>query len=931
MPDTSAVGFVGRESALRELRSALDAARERVPQIVVIEGEAGIGKTALTRRFLGDSTDVVVVAASGDETEIDLAFGVSDQLLSALPGPAAQRTGAGAFSAASQLLDGVAAAESLGTVVVLVDDVHWSDLSSLLALLFLVRRLGTDRVLLVLTTRPGLLGHLHPAWHRFLEDPRRTRWLPIGGLSAEQVSQLAAAAGHHLTPDRAETLRDHTDGNPLHLLALLAEGPDLTVDGDRALPVPRSYATAVLARLAGLDPDARRLIRACAVLGSGCSSRAAATVAGVAEAPAAIDNALLSGLLEPDPADAGQLMFGHPLTQAAVYGDLGPAERRQLHEAAGSVTGRIPAFRHRALAAVDRFDVALAAELRAAADEERGCGNLRQSAELLLLAARTDADRGRADRELFRAVELLLMTGDVHGAQRHAAAVREAPDTLERAYTLAILDVPFGDFGRAVQSLGVVCEAAAGTGDSALHARAASALAYVCAMQGDNERTVQFAEQARAVAEPPDTADALTQQALAWMFAKTGQVIDAFALVRGCSPRKLVPAPFETELLTVRGAARNWTGDSRGAVEDLRGVVRWVKLGFPTSDLGHVYSLMAEAEFRAGHWPDAAKHAELGLSKAAGFDRSWYAAYGHAVAAALYAARGDDRSAALHVEEALRAGVIGEEATAYAALARAHRAWALSDWSEVLVALHPLRKSPAAGHPNLALWRLRLAEAQLRLGEPGDCDQLLAATGPVGWGGVTANDLLRLRVLEEAVCGNVDDACALARTAVAGIGVTSRSLADGLLALDYGNLLLAAGHRRAAVSPVLIARDIFIALDAERLRGACTAALRTAGVAIDDRVIQLAPLQTLTARERVVAQLVLDGLTNREVAAELYISVKAVEYHVGNIFAKLGIHSRRELAVTVTGVPAPPRRAAPTPAAFLGSDPRDRLGRAGGH
>jgi DNA-binding CsgD family transcriptional regulator len=144
----------------------------------------------------------------------------------------------------------------------------------------------------------------------------------------------------------------------------------------------------------------------------------------------------------------------------------------------------------------------------------------------------------------------------------------------------------------------------------------------------------------------------------------------------------------------------------------------------------------------------------------------------------------------------------------------------------------------------------------------------------------------------------------------------SRSLADGLLALDHGRLLSRTRRRRAAIAPLLVARDVFARLGAVGWLGASESELTRSGVAVHGGLDASSPVQRLTGREQVVAQMMADGLTNGEIAAELFVSVKAIEYHVGNIFTKYGIHSRRDV-VTATGTRA---------AASLKNHPKDAAG-----
>src|SRR4051794_29300097 len=142
--------FVGRRQELRALEEALADARAGRPRVVAVAGPAGIGKTALVEQFLADAGEVIALRASGDESERELEFGVVDQLL---------RRAGEARPDGDHLTAGARILELLGTLenerpgVVLIDDAHWADMPSLRALLFVVRRLVADPVLVVIVTR----------------------------------------------------------------------------------------------------------------------------------------------------------------------------------------------------------------------------------------------------------------------------------------------------------------------------------------------------------------------------------------------------------------------------------------------------------------------------------------------------------------------------------------------------------------------------------------------------------------------------------------------------------------------------------------------------------------------------------------------------------------------------------------------------------
>ncbi len=159
-----------------------------------------------------------------------------------------------------------------GPVAVVVDDAQWADRPSLLALLFALRRLQSDRVLCVIAVRENEIHRLPEGLSRLGTDERGAV-LRLTGLDVAGVQDLAAAVtGDRLSAPLAEQLRDHTGGNPLHLEALLKELPLERLERSVGVPLPspRSYSMQMLARLATCSPDAQRLVFAASVLGLQC-------------------------------------------------------------------------------------------------------------------------------------------------------------------------------------------------------------------------------------------------------------------------------------------------------------------------------------------------------------------------------------------------------------------------------------------------------------------------------------------------------------------------------------------------------------------------------------------------------------------------------------------------------------------------------------
>jgi ATP/maltotriose-dependent transcriptional regulator MalT len=907
--------FVGRTAELDALRAAFADARAGRPRVVLVEGEPGIGKTALLRRFLRGVGRASTLWASGDEDEIDLDFGVVEQLWAAMPDTIADTrsttTGTDSLAGGADLLAGIGALERHGAVVMVIDDVHWADSASVRALLFVVRRLQRDHVLLLATARSGTLPRLGEGWARVLSDAPRASVLRLDGLTEAQVRELAAAHDRTLPASAGDRLRDHTGGNPLHVRALLAELPiEALQTGVGDLPAPHSYAATVVTRLARLPEPAQTAVAATSVLGMRAALRSVAAMTDLPEPATAAEHAAEFDLLQLTAGPAGvELSFPHPLVRAAVYDNLPGPLRRRLHRAAVEVVEGTAVLRHR-VAAAEGVDEDLARELLEAAEREVAAGAALRAASYLESAAQVDPDPVRADRCMCRAIEALLISGDTQAAAARASRVREGPPSTYRRYVSALLTVTSGDFAGGMAELHAVAESVTPEQDADLFARVAAALGLFHSLLGDDQQTIAWASRAHAIPERTAGVDNLARQAHAWACARAGRMDEALTVLADCSPDRAQPRPFETDLLTVRGVLHVWAGDPDAAIRDLRAVERWVRNGFSVTSIVLVYSALAEAEFRSGAWDNTATHAELAVSLGEGLEFGWYLPYAHQAAAQLYAARGEHDFAVAHAAAARAVANAGStpETMAYAALAEAEPAWATGDWPAIDVALRRLSEPSGASiaeRPNLALWRYRLAEAWIWMGRAGDALDLLDQAPAPPLGGTEPADGARLRALALRLEGDTDGAADMYAVGMASLGGAPTTLPGALLALDYGRFLLGAGQPAAAVAPLRSARAVLDRLGAEAFRPACDGALSECDVTSGSGRTSTTAADTLTARERVVARLVADGATNREVAAQLYLSVKGIEYHLGNIFAKLEITSRRQLRSALGGAAKP--------------------------
>jgi hypothetical protein len=352
-PRTGRRIFVGRQEELDVLDALMAAAVDGRPQLVAIEGEAGMGKSALISEFLERHQAVSVLSAGGEESEQALPFGLVRQLAGAAASGLLARCpvlAAGPATDADPLLVGaelhalLSAMPGASSLAVIIEDLQWADLPSAHALLFACRRLTRGQILVVVSGRPLGLRRLGPGWARFLQAERLCRRLTLTGLSRAELGKLAVAVGRSAPQGRAlRQVADYSNGNPQLARALLTEVPDEALaDPPGEICVPGSLSAMILPRLAALPADARDLVIAAAVLGECCALSDAALLAGVPLADDALDVAAEAGFLTaeqpqddrvPPGAHLRQARYPHPLSAGRPARAAGRRPREVLTRA----------------------------------------------------------------------------------------------------------------------------------------------------------------------------------------------------------------------------------------------------------------------------------------------------------------------------------------------------------------------------------------------------------------------------------------------------------------------------------------------------------------------------------------------------------------------------------------------------------------------
>ncbi len=920
--------LIGREVEVRRLEAVLGDLLDGRGGSLALHGAPGIGKSALVHALQAMAVDrgVLVVSARGVEGESELAFSTLADLLAplhsglaSLPGP--QRDALASALALGPPRPGDRFAVCVATlgllrsgagtrpVLAVVDDLQWSDAASRECLLYAARR-ASGRCAVVVVERDEAPGPPAPA---SADLPR----LVVGALDRPSALAVLADRAPDLAPAVAAAVAAAAAGVPLALVELPAGLPPAQRTGATELPgpfLPGPRMGEVFGRRVDALPDAAREALLVAVLHDGDElavvDRACATLGCRSDDLAPAEAA---GLLR---LDGGRVTFCHPLARGAAYQRATPSRRRSAHAAlAGVLTGSRRAW-HLGEAAV-ASDEGVAAELEHAAQETLERRAPGPASLVFERAARLSPDPRAGGRRLLAAAEAAASAGSPQRALPLLEEVAGSGITGLRA-PARHLQAMVLLWSRGVQPAVGILEREADAVLPSDPARAAAMLADAsvgASAAGDARRALELASRAASLAgdhagpaDPVARAHALAT--LAWAALLRAQPRRAREAVReaeglagaddplGPGGRSLV-ALLQCRL--VLGDFEHVVAAGSAACELLRGAGA-------IAALPNLLVVVADAAYRRGDWAGADE--ALREAVRTGTEVGQGAGSGHAaaVAAQLAAARGQEAQCRATVEAVIagsgRTGMLSGLHFAHAALGLLELGSERTGAAlEQLARAARLADEAGIDEPTLVPWAPDLVEALVRAGRPDDARAALevfarrvTAVGTTS----AAAALARCRGLVE------DDFDPPFHDALRLDGLRPMPFERARALLCYGRRLHRSRRRAEAREHLRAALDGFDLLGARPWAEQARAELRAAGgrpapAARSDPTA----LASLTAQERRVVAGVLRGASTREVAADMYLSPKTVEFHLDRIYRKIGVRSRTQLAAALRGPGAP--------------------------
>ena len=909
-------GLLGRDDTLRVLFGHLEGVDSR-GRAVGLLGDPGVGKSALQAEAVehARSLGFTVLIARGSQSETHLPFASLHQVLRPVLDrvdrlPAMQRSALLAcfamdesaevnpfftFLAVLELLVDVGRRTP---VLVCLDDLHWMDQPSTDALAFVVRRITSERVVVLCTSRPGSLP---------FTDADTVEWMELTGIDETASAALLDARAPNLPPAMRDRVLRQARGNPLALLEFataLESGRDAWTDVGDDLPMTTRLERAFAARAEQLGPAVRAVLTVAAVDDGNDINDVLAAAQRLHGAP--LDRVMAQpafehGLLT---VDGDRYRIAHPLVGSALRQAMPSATRQQAHRALARVLAAIPdrAVWHRA-SAVSGRDEGIAAELEQAARDAQRRGAIASAAAWLERAAALSPDPREQAARLLSAAELRFQLGRFSQVEQIKAQVAGLTLRPRDRSRLTWLEGVFhdGSTGEPAEVRHLVDMARQATGgrdvDLATQLLVGAARRVWWRDPGADLRheIVDAAQQANLPDADPRL---LAIYALSESYEQTPAVIEQLA-------RWPADAGGKPDLAGLLGIAAFCTGDFRRAVEFLSTPIQELRGQGRMSLLAEALAIRAWAEIYLGIF-DAASSADEAMRLADETGQSLWAATAR-IAVALIDAVGTGRdtshdllSKAEHV--AMRTPNAASSLLAAVQLTRGIAELGANRHEQAYGHLRRVFQPDDPAYQRVQqVWTLSyLADAAVHTGRHAEARSALTAMEQIAGASPSTGSTVALEY-SRAVLADHASAEALFTLAVNGASSQlpwHRARAE----LAFGSWLRRQRRVVESREPLRAARATFEAVGARAWAQQADGELRATG----ERGWQPTsnPRERLSPQETQIAKLAAQGLSNREIGQRLFLSHRTVSSHLYRIFPKLGIASRNQLAAALQSTDA---------------------------
>lgn len=919
----------GRDRARETMLLVAHRAQER-GGAVLVTGEAGMGKTALLADVAERLDGWTVLRVHADSFESDLAYATVETLVRGLNAlqSGTRRGAAGAIRPPSPgddpltvgrlLLDAIDAID--GPVCLIVDDAQWVDEPSARALRFLVRRLAEQSFLFTAATRPQQ-NSVSGLFDDLASTTTNHARIELTPLTVGDTQELARhILGHPVSRRTATRLTEATQGSPLLLSVLLGQLRDTFAQAlhpagwDLPATAITPLATAIAASLDGADPSVRAAAELVAVLRDPLPLPVAGTIAQRLGMDVDVHGAVARGLVLAETRDGVvRVEPAHAILADALAGELSLERRVAIHRVASEVLSGHRALRHRVEAA-DRADPTLVAELLSAALTVSDLGQAEQALSYARSAVDL-ADDGDAERALLE-LGLIAMRFRMHERILDLRPAFEAtpPSPTRDAVLLELRTLSRDLPGALALALEFERRPVRTPDERALRSHAAEALPKVLMAMGDFAGVIDHLDAAREHIAASPAPEEIADPALRWLAAPQDDLTrllgwainsaahsrrpDLFGPLTAELDELLVghESPAAVDALVSRSRVFILSGDIGRARADLARAAELVRR-FPSSwTAGFARTMYAHILFLTGEWEDSVTLADTAVALA--LDETDLSCWPIALwtSALVRAGRGEAEA----VEERLRAAahadprITGSYDGDLPHLARAELGRALGRPRDQLAAVE--QAEAAASRGSTLGWLSYRVDALAALGRPEEAREAYerASASPMWRPYYGSLRWLEGRALEAE--GRIPEAVEAYRDAVDEPGAELFPFPRAVAALDAGRLALAQPGASSAATErgraqLEAAAETFRRLGAAGYLARCVRLLDETAVATS----AVDPLATLTTRERQVAHALAAGMTNKEIAERLYVSVTTVNFHVRNILSKLGLRSRRDL------------------------------------